>query len=137
MIDIARFVRNGRHLLTVGAVVVASLIGTASLAVAAPIMIVDAHVAATTSTTSDPNSGGVSISVVHSGLFVDTATVSNLGVPAGTAKVINKGDGSTHTGPRIGNNESWTYTFNRDVKNGDVICGQVGNSVEPCVTITN
>lgn len=80
--------------------------------------------------------GGVCIKVVGSGLFVDSATVTNQSAPTGKGKIINVDAQVTHVGPSLRHGQTFTVFFNRDVKSGDLICGQVGSSSVPCVTIT-
>lgn len=77
----------------------------------------------------------VCIQVQGVGLFVGAATVTNKHLPSGVAKILNTGSGTLHSGPAIHAGQSWTYNFNRDLRNGAKVCGTVGNNSYACVTI--
>ena len=77
----------------------------------------------------------VCIHVQGVGLFVGTAKVTNKAVPSGTAKILNTGNGVLHEGPAIHAGQSWSYNFNRNLKDGAQVCGAVGSSAFACVTI--
>jgi hypothetical protein len=55
--------------------------------------------------------------------------------PTGVGKIINVDAQVTHIGPLLSPGQTFTVAFNRDVKNGDLICDQVGNSSAPCVMV--
>jgi Helix-turn-helix domain len=74
--------------------------------------------------------------VESSGLHVRYAAVTNLGTRAGYAYVLNTGAGRVHRSPRpVPPGQSWTYFFNRDLKNGAQICGFIALGPATCAGI--
>lgn len=106
---------------------------------AAATMVLGAGVAsASTTSTAVPNSSvncapplapRVCLDINGSGLFVQSATVVNVGESTGYGYIENLGDSKTHRSPtRLQQGQSWTYPFNRDLANGDRICGWIGSN---------
>jgi DNA-binding SARP family transcriptional activator len=76
------------------------------------------------------------LQVEHSGLYVRYAVVTNLGTHAGYAYIVNTGDGKVHRSLKpVPPGQSWTYPFNRDLKNGARICGFIGSGPGTCVAV--
>ncbi len=76
------------------------------------------------------------LQVKSSGLHVQSATVTNPGTRAGYAYVLNLGAGRVHRSPRlVPPGRSWTYFFNRDLKNGAQICGSIDLEHVTCARI--
>lgn len=74
--------------------------------------------------------------VESSGLYVRYATVTNPGTQAGYAYVLNTGAGKVHRSPQpVQPGQSWTYFFNRDLKDGAQICGSIGLGPATCVSV--
>jgi hypothetical protein len=103
-----------------------------------------ASASTTASDSSDPcvASGAVCIDITGAGLYVQSATVTNVDEPIGYGWIENEGDGVKHRSPHRlppggGSASSWTYNFNRDVKNDDEICAWIGSvpSVKACAQI--
>jgi hypothetical protein len=88
-----------------------------------------------TANAASPNAISIRFSVSHTGLFVHSATVTNISGPLATPTIINEGNHAVHVGSEIGAGKSYTVGFNRDVANGDTICGQVGNSPQLCIQL--
>ena len=137
MINFAQVSRAGRCLLAAVAVAGFALVGSAlpASATQVPSMVGLTQPGAVSPDTATSCAGGVCITVNGSGLFVRSATVTNQSAPTGVGKILNVDAQVTHIGPRLSPGQSFTVAFNRDVMNGDLICGQVGNSSVPCVTV--
>jgi hypothetical protein len=141
MTTFARMPRATRYLITVAAMSVAALGAGALPASAAPIPTTGAAVvphALATTTGCTHNALGIKltcISVLGDALFVGSATVTNMNLEPGVAKIINTGDGVVHTGPKISAGGAYTVNFERDLKNGAQICGQIASNARACVTI--
>lgn len=72
--------------------------------------------------------GVVCLNIVGTGLYVQYVTVENGDESPGYGYIENEGDGAIHRSPnQLGPGQSWSYTFNRDVKNDDEICGWIGS----------
>jgi len=78
------------------------------------------------------------LQVESSGLHVRYAAVTNLGTRAGYAYVLNVGAGRVHRSPRpVPPGQSWTYFFNRDLKDGAQICGSTDLGPATCAGVTS
>jgi hypothetical protein len=76
------------------------------------------------------------LQVESSGLYVRYAMVTNPGTRAGYAYVFNIGAGKVHRSPRpVQPGQSWTYFFDRDLKDGAQICGSIGLGPATCVSV--
>jgi Helix-turn-helix domain len=76
------------------------------------------------------------LQVESSGLYVRYATVTNPGIQAGYAYVLNTGADKVHRSPQpVQPGQSWTYFFNRDLKDGAQICGSIGPGPATCVIV--
>lgn len=74
--------------------------------------------------------------VESSGLYVRYAVVTNLGTRAGYAYVLNTGRGKAHHSPRaVPPGQSWTYVFDRGLKNGAQICGYIDRGPATCARV--
>lgn len=83
-----------------------------------------------------PGLGRPLLQVESSGLHVRYAVVTNPGSRAGYAYVLNVGAGRVHRSPRpVPPGRSWTYFFNRDLKNGAQICGSIDLGPATCARI--
>jgi hypothetical protein len=132
--------RAGRYVLIAATVAATAFLGAAALpASAAPAS--GGAPGSQSAKIVSPDTGsecaaGVCIVVNGSGLYVGSVTVTNSSAPTGPGQIININGDTTHTGPTLSQYDSYTYTFNRTLQNGDQICGVVGSRGEPCVTIT-
>jgi Helix-turn-helix domain len=83
-----------------------------------------------------PGRTGPLLQVESSGLYVWYAVVTNPGTRAGYAYVLNMGAGRVHRSPRpVPPGQSWTYFFNRDLKNGAQICGSIDLGPATCAGV--
>ena len=117
------------------------------LAAAATTLLGAGVASASTTSTAAPDSSyqcagpdRVCLEIDGTGLFVQSATVFNVGEPPGYGYIENTGDGAVHRSPtRLQPGQSWTYAFNRYLANGDRICGWIGSnpSEKACGTVRN
>jgi hypothetical protein len=76
------------------------------------------------------------LQVDGSGLYVGYAVVTNLGTRTGYAYMINTGAGKVHRSPRpVRPGQSWTYFFNRELKDGAQICGSIDLGRATCADV--
>ena len=76
------------------------------------------------------------LEVESSGLYVRYVVVTNLGTRAGYAWVVNTGADKVHRSPRpVPPSQSWTYFFNRSLKDGAQICGSINPGPAVCATV--
>ena len=76
------------------------------------------------------------LQVESSGLYVRYAMVTNTGTRAGYAYIINAGADKVHRSPRpVRPGTSWTYFFNRELKDGAQICGSIDPGPAACTDV--
>lgn len=86
--------------------------------------------------TSLPGRARPGLRVESSGLYIGYAAVTNRGTQAGYAYVLNTGAGKLHrSSQRVQPGHSWTYYFNRDLKDGAKICGSVDLGPATCTSV--
>jgi Helix-turn-helix domain len=74
--------------------------------------------------------------VEGSGLYVGYAVVTNLGTRTGYAYILNTGAGKIHRSPQpVRPGQSWTYFFNRELKDGARICGSIDLGPATCADV--
>ena len=111
-------------------------ITVAGMAAAACIIAVVLWTVAPSPTSGMPGRARPLLQVERSGLHVRYAVVTNPGTRAGYAYVINTRAGQVHRSPRpVPPGQSWTYFFNRDLKNGAQICGYIDLGPATCAGI--
>jgi hypothetical protein len=111
-------------------------IAAAGVAVAACITAVVLWIVGPATMAGMPGRARPLLQVESSGLHVRYAAVTNLGTRAGYAYVLNVGAGRVHRSPRpVPPGQSWTYFFNRDLKNGAQICGSIDLGPATCARV--
>lgn len=76
------------------------------------------------------------LQVDGSGLYVGYAVVTNLGTRTGYAYIINTDAGKVHRSPQpVRPGQSWTYFFNRELKDGAQICGSIDLGRATCADV--
>jgi len=86
--------------------------------------------------TSQPGQAPPRLVLESSGLYVRYAVVTNHGTRAGYAYVLNTGPGKAHRSPQpVPPGQSWTYVFDRDLKNGAQICGYIDRGPATCTRV--
>ncbi|WP_424887621.1 hypothetical protein [Streptomyces sp. XH2] len=80
--------------------------------------------------------GTTCIYVNGKGLTVSYAVVTNKkGSTVGRGMISSNWDGATHTGPRLKKGQSWRFDYNRQMNNGNKVCGSIEGIDVACVTI--
>jgi hypothetical protein len=80
--------------------------------------------------------GETCIFVNGKGLRVNYATVTNRGGQNKDREMISStSDGQTHTGPALRKGQSWRFDYNRNINNGDKVCGSIEGLDVACVTV--
>jgi len=140
MTETARLSRTRRYLLAgvavtavaVGGALPASAATASSPAQSAPTSTTQIQ----TATAASPNATSERFAVTRAGLFVQKATLTNVAGSAAKPTITNSGNGAVHVGSAIAAGQSFVVGFNRDVANGDVICGQLAGLPRLCDVIT-
>lgn len=111
-------------------------IAAAGMAAAACVTAMVLWTAGPATMSSRPGSARPLLQVESSGLYVRYAVVTNSGTRAGYAYVLNVGAGRVHRSPQpVPPGQSWTYFFNRDLKDGAQICGSVDLGPAACAGV--
>jgi hypothetical protein len=110
---------------------------------AAATMLLGAGVASASSAVPDSSDNcttGVCRYIDRTGLYVSYAAVTNENEVANYGYIENVDDGSVHrSSTMLHPGQAWAYDFNRDLANGDQICGWIGSDPGQmaCGTIDN
>lgn len=86
-------------------------------------------------TSAESCSSKMCLFVNGTGLKVNYAVVTNWGGKFERPFISSTNDGITHTGPRISNGTSWRHDYNKNMRDGDKVCGSMEGLGVACVWI--